>query len=361
MPCPRIDPGPRAQAAIVLLAAHPILRYQAPSHLPGGHMRIAILLAASALALAACGQPGDPTATASTEASEAAISGPAESPTNTAGASKPLSERLDCLRETGGLLLVGHRGGPRSGYPENAMETLERTWKAGTRAMEIDIAETKDGKLVLMHDDDLDRTTTGTGLVADHTLAEIQALNLKVRKRLTAYRPPSLEAALAWAVKTGAFLELDKKRSASYAPVIAAIRAAKAENNVLLITYTDDQAVEAHTAAPDLMINVTIKSVEQLDQLIARGVKPERLLAWTGIKDPQPELWKALAARGVESIFGTNGPPDTSLDNRYWQDGNGAEFNKLATDGLHILVTGLSDKTTRQLRNEVDKAVACGF
>ena len=361
MPCPRIDPGPRAQAAIVLLAAHPILRYQAPSHLPGGHMRIAILLAASALALAACGQPGDPTATASTEASEAAISGPAESPTNAAGASKPLSERLDCLRETGGLLLVGHRGGPRSGYPENAMETLERTWKAGTRAMEIDIAETKDGKLVLMHDDDLDRTTTGTGLVADHTLAEIQALNLKVRKRLTAYRPPSLEAALAWAVKTGAFLELDKKRSASYAPVIAAIRAAKAENNVLLITYTDDQAAEVHKLAPELVITATIDTMGEFHGLVERGVNPQRLLAWTGVTEPRPQLWKELAEMGVESVFGTTGPRDTAFDTLYWNDDNGAEYNTLATNGLTLLVTGLTDKTSRQLSKELDKGKACGF
>lgn len=324
-------------------------------------MRIACLFAASALALAACGQPSDPTATASTEAGTAPVSGPAESSTNTAGAAKPLPARLDCLRESGGLLVVGHRGGPRNGYPENALETLERTWNAGTRAMEIDIAETKDGKLVLMHDDDLDRTTTGTGLVADHTLAEIQALKLKYFRELTEFRPPTLEAALEWAVKTGAFLELDKKRTASYAPIIAAIRAAKAENHVLLITYNNQQAAEAHTAAPDLVINATIQSVEQLDQLIALGVNPERLLAWTGIQEPRPELWKALDARGVESIFGTNGPPATSFDKRYWADGNGEEFNKLAADGLHILVTGLSDKTTRQVQAEVGKAKACGF
>lgn len=319
------------------------------------------LIAASVLALTACGQPSDPTANASTEAPDAPISGPAESPAEAATAAKPLPARLDCLRETGGLLLVGHRGGPRGAFPENAIETFERTFKAGTRAMEVDVAETKDGKLVLMHDDDLDRTTTGTGLVADQTLAEIQALNLRAAGKPTDFHPPTLEAALAWAVKTGAFLELDKKRSASYPPIIAAIRAAKAENNVLLITYTDDQAVEVHTLAPELVINATLDSVEQLDRLIARGVKPERLLAWTGVTEPRPDLWKALSARGIESIFGTTGPRDTAYDTLYWNDDNGDEYNKLAADGLAILVTGLTDKTNRQLARELAKGRACGF
>ena len=80
--------------------------------------------------------------------------------------------------------------------------------------MEVDVAETKDGKLVLMHDDDLERTTTGTGLVADHTLAEIQALKLETGSKVTDFSPPTLEAALDWAVKNDAILELDKKRAA---------------------------------------------------------------------------------------------------------------------------------------------------
>ena len=325
-------------------------------------MRLAALIAASTLVLAGCGQPADPTATASTEAAPAPAAGykpTAELAPVASG--KPLPARLDCLRETGGLLLIGHRGGPTRDYPENAIETLQRTWDAGTRAMEIDVAETKDGKLVLMHDDDLDRTTNGTGLVADHTLADIQKLKLQTGSKTTDFHPPTLEAALAWAVKTGAFLELDKKRSASYGPIIEAVRAAKAENNVLLITYTDEQAEEAHRLAPEFVINATIDSVEQLDRLVAGGVQPERLLAWTGVKEARPDLWKALSARGVESIFGAVGPRETAFDTLYWEDGDGSEYNKLAADGLAILVTGLTDKTNRQLRSELEKGRACGF
>jgi glycerophosphoryl diester phosphodiesterase len=324
-------------------------------------MRFA-LLPAALLVFAACGQPADPTAAASTDVPAGpGPSGPVESAAAPARAAGPLHQRLDCLRTQGGLLLIGHRGGPTRDYPENAVETLERTLRAGIRAMEVDVAETKDGKLVLMHDDELDRTTTGAGLVADHTLAEIQALKLETGSKTTTFTPPTLETTLAWAVENNAILELDKKRGAAYAPIIAAIRAAKAENNVLIITYTDEQAEEVHTLAPDLTITATVNSAAQLEELVARGVKPDRFLAWTGNVEPRPELWSALAAKGVESIFGTNGSRAEGLDYRYWDDDDGSEFNQLVADGLPILVTSLTDKTARQLAPEMRKAEACGL
>jgi glycerophosphoryl diester phosphodiesterase len=212
-----------------------------------------------------------------------------------------------------------------------------------------------------MHDDDLDRTSTGMGLVADHTLAEIQQLKLETGSKTTDFHPPTLQTALERAVKTGAILELDKKRSASFQPIIAAVRAAKAENNVFVITYTDDQAIEAHKLAPDIVITATIDDVAQLDRLLARGVRPETLLAWTGNIEPRLDLWKALAAREIESVFGTNGSRADSLDTRYWQDDDGSEFTDLVASGLPILVTGLTDKTSRQLAAARQKSAACGI
>ena len=330
---------------------------------------------------AGCGQPEDPTAAASTGPAEPAAS-PAtqeqagnEQPVATyvpKGAavatlslvidpSAPLNTRLDCLRQTGGVLLIGHRGGPTRDYPENAIETLERTYKAGTHAAEIDIAQTKDGKLILMHDDDLDRTSTGTGLVSDHAWAEISQLKLETYSKTTGFHPPLLSDALAWAVKTHAILELDKKKSAPWAPIIAEVRAAKAENNVFLITYTDDQAVEVHKLAPDLTITATIDSPGQLDHLISLGVKADHLIAWTGTDNPDPALWKELAGRNIESALGTLGPRSISLDGKYWQDGDGSEYDKLVTDGLTILVTDLTDKVSRQLSAPISRAKSCGF
>lgn len=324
------------------------------------------LLAASLLALAACSGPNEPTAPASTDAVANAPNAPKTpgvAPPATVGVigEQALSARLDCLRTSGGVLLIGHRGGPTRDYPENAIETFQRTYDAGTHAMETDISETKDGVLILMHDDDLARTTTGEGLVSDHTLAEIQAVKLKTYSKTTTFAPPTLEAALAWAMKNGAVLELDKKKSAEWGPIIAAVRAAKAENNVFLVTYTDEQAAEVHRLAPDLMITATVNSPAHLDALIAKGVRTDHLVAWTGVTTPDPALWKALAQRNIESAFGTLGPRASSLDTRYWDDDDGSEYNQLVSGGLAILVTDITDKTARQLAGLRQKSAACGL
>lgn len=316
--------------------------------------------AAVFLLLAACSGPAGPEAAVG-EGPVAAVARPSADPLAATGAGKPLPDRLDCLRTSGGVLLIGHRGGPTRDYPENAIETFQRTYDAGTHAMEIDVSETKDGALILMHDDDLARTTTGEGPVSDHTLAEIQALKLRTSQKTTTYAPPTLAGALAWAVRNQAILELDKKKSAAWEPIIEAVRSAGAENNVLLVTYTDEQAISVHRLAPDLVVTATISTPAQLDRLISKGVQPDHLVAWTGTAEPDPGLWKALGEHGVEAAFGTLGPRASSLDTRYWEDGDGSEFNALVEDGLAILVTDITDKAARQLAGLRQRSAPCGL
>jgi glycerophosphoryl diester phosphodiesterase len=319
-------------------------------------------------AAAGCGAPEDPTAEASTTPVQTSASTPARpeisgatAPAAAKADARPLAARLDCLREAGGVLVIGHRGGPTRDYPENAIETFDRTLKAGTPAMELDIAQTRDGVLMLMHDDELDRTTTGEGLVSDHSWDEISKLKLETYNKATDFAPPTLAAALDWAVRNNALVELDKKRSTSFDPIIAAVRAAKAENNVFIITYTDEQAVEVHQKAPDLVITATVNSIAHLDELLIKGVKADRLVAWTGTEKPDPALWKELAGRGVESAFGTLGPRSKSLDGKYWDDDDGSEYDALVESGLPILVTDITDKTSRQLSAPARKAKNCGL
>lgn len=312
-------------------------------------------LAAPLLALLACAQPAEHSTARAYAADKA------DHPAVTMPRSVTLTQRLDCLRSSGGALLIAHRGGPTQDHPENAIETFEKTLKAGVRGIEVDIAETRDGHLILMHDDDLERTTTGSGPVAALTLADIQVLRLQTPALTTDFKPPTLEATLAFAVRNNIIVELDKKRSASFSPIIAAVRAAGAENNVFIITYTDDQAVEVHAQAPELVITATIRTLEHADRLIARGVRPTGLVAWTGTNSPDPELWRGLALRGIEAAFGTLGPPDRSLDGRFWADGDGSEYNALIDSGLPILVTDSPERTARQLGAFMDKAGACGL
>ena len=70
-----------------------------------------------------------------------------------------------------------HRGA--SGYvPENTLEAFEEAAKMQADGIELDVQLTKDGELVIIHDETVDRVSDGTGYVRDYTLAELKALDV---------------------------------------------------------------------------------------------------------------------------------------------------------------------------------------
>ncbi|OIU70426.1 glycerophosphodiester phosphodiesterase [Rossellomorea aquimaris] len=74
------------------------------------------------------------------------------------------------------ILNISHRGA--SGYaPEHTLPSYELGDQMGGDYIELDLQMTKDGELIAMHDETLDRTTNGTGKVKDHTLEEIKSLD----------------------------------------------------------------------------------------------------------------------------------------------------------------------------------------
>ena len=73
--------------------------------------------------------------------------------------------------------IYGHRGA-KGTYPENSMLSFKKAIEAGVEGMEFDIHMTKDGEIVVIHDATLDRTTTGSGYIKDHTLAEIKNFSI---------------------------------------------------------------------------------------------------------------------------------------------------------------------------------------
>ncbi|MEU6377080.1 glycerophosphodiester phosphodiesterase family protein [Streptomyces sp. NPDC046909] len=74
------------------------------------------------------------------------------------------------------FLTIGHRG-VMGLEPENTLRSFVAAEQAGFDVIELDLHLSKDGALVVMHDTDVDRTTDGTGPIAEKTLAELRALD----------------------------------------------------------------------------------------------------------------------------------------------------------------------------------------
>jgi glycerophosphoryl diester phosphodiesterase len=83
---------------------------------------------------------------------------------------------LDQGRHPGRVLVIAHRGASTEA-PENTLSSIERAVVIGADAVEFDVRSTFDDKLVLMHDEKVDRTTNGRGAVSSMTLDNIRRLD----------------------------------------------------------------------------------------------------------------------------------------------------------------------------------------
>ncbi len=72
--------------------------------------------------------------------------------------------------------IIGHRGGA-AGFPENTLAAFKKAVELGADGVEFDVQLTKDGEVVVIHDELIDRTMTGSGLVKEHTLKELRQMS----------------------------------------------------------------------------------------------------------------------------------------------------------------------------------------
>jgi glycerophosphoryl diester phosphodiesterase len=151
---------------------------------------------------------------------------------------------LQRLREPRGRCwVVGHRGA--MGYcPENTLASFERALELGADWIELDVHLTRDGRLAVIHDETLERTTNGHGLVKDHSLAELQALDggAWFAPTYAGQRIPSLDEILAWARERGTVVDVEIKNAPIVYPgieeaVVAALDRQAMTERAIVISF----------------------------------------------------------------------------------------------------------------------------
>lgn len=122
------------------------------------------------------------------------------------------------LKTCGGPLIQAHRGS-RGEFQDNGAAGFAWCVKKGIRGFETDVRFTKDHHLVIMHDGNATRTTTGTGTIEELTLAELKKFNLKYSSEPV----PTFEDVIApLAGRSDTFIEIEMKAypSAFYTPAV---------------------------------------------------------------------------------------------------------------------------------------------
>jgi glycerophosphoryl diester phosphodiesterase len=185
--------------------------------------------------------------------------------------------------------VIGHMGSAAD-RPGNTLAGVRRAIEAGAHAAEVDVRTTKDGVLVCLHDPDVDRTTDGTGKIAEMTLAEVKKLDagMKFDPKYKGERVPTLREVLAVARgKIGVMIDL-KETGEDYAKKIAAEITEHGESKRAVIgVRSAEQAKQFRKLLPDAKQIGLVPTVNDIEPFAEAGVKVIRLWPkW--LDDPKP-------------------------------------------------------------------------
>lgn len=154
--------------------------------------------------------------------------------------------------------VFAHRG-YSGAYPENTMLAFEKALECGCYGIELDVQLSKDGEVVIIHDETLDRTTDKQGRVCDFSLKELQTCNAGARtefedQNLTI---PSFEEYCAWAANTALVTNIELKTSIIYYPEIEEktweiIKRHKLEEKVLFSSFNHLSLAAIKALAPSV-------------------------------------------------------------------------------------------------------------
>ena len=175
------------------------------------------------------------------------------------------------------MLKIGHRGA-KGHAPENTLISFQKAIELGVDGIELDVHLTSDHQLICLHDDTLDRTTSGTGLVNSFTLNELKTLRID-----NLYEIPTLQEVLDYTDKK-IFLNIELKGKNTTKPVAALIESYVTQKNwtykhFIVSSFDWNALQEIRSLNPNIAIGVLTQTDLELaigfaDFIKAKSIHP---------------------------------------------------------------------------------------
>jgi len=151
--------------------------------------------------------------------------------------------------------IFAHRGYSAS-FAENTMGAFIEAEKAGADGLELDVQLTKDGEMVVIHDEKVDRTTTGNGFVKDFLYKEIRKLNAN-KKGLKKEQIPSLKEVLEWLQSNKLICNIELKNGlipyeGMEEKVVQLIRSYGLSDRIIISSFNHYSIVYCYRIAPEI-------------------------------------------------------------------------------------------------------------
>ncbi|MBO5701434.1 MAG: hypothetical protein J6S71_03240 [Clostridia bacterium] len=234
--------------------------------------------------------------------------------------------------------IIGHRGVP-SKAQENTVEGSVKAFELGATMVENDVYLMRDGNIVVMHDATLDRTTNGTGNIADQTAETIKNYVVDGNTSFPTNPIPLLKDYFEKFKGTGEVIVIELKGSNTKIgePLIKLIKEYGMERQVVIIAFDKSMITAMRKAAPGISVNFLTSNItanEQRSLVVTQDILSTVIPLNTAYSPNQgsgtlgPNLYADLAVRGV------------TLWN--WTVNNEDNFNRFFITGIRGITTNYS-------------------
>ncbi len=191
--------------------------------------------------------------------------------------------------------------------------------------------KSKDGTLYLLHDNTLERTTTGTGTIEESTDEYLKSLKLRNGKGdVTDEGIPTFAQLLDFVSKRKIFLMLDVKID-DWKQILDLVKSKKAIDKCLVLTFKPENSQKAHELSPNILVSCLIKDRNDWNE-IGKIVPPKVMMAYVNKTTPA-DVIKEMKSKKIFLV--TDASETTTNDSKTYP----AEFYK--SIGVNVLVTDL--------------------
>lgn len=201
-------------------------------------------------------------------------------------------------------LILAHRGFAAA-YPENTMKSFMEAAKAGADGLELDVQMTKDGELVVIHDEKIDRTTDGTGFVKDYNLKDLRKFDAGFHQKTIVKKEPIplLEEVLAWLSETDLVCNIELKNSiipyeGMEEKVISMVRDFNLSEKIIISSFNHYSIVYSYRLAPEIEIAPLLSEGLYMPWIYAQSIRAKGFHPhWRAAPD---EIVEAALESGIE-------------------------------------------------------------
>ena len=241
--------------------------------------------------------------------------------------------------------IFAHRGA--SGYaPENTLPAFAMAEKQGADGIELDVQLTKDGKLVVIHDEKIDRTSTGKGFVRDYTLPELRKMSFCNHMELySGVKIPTLEEVLDLVRAGNMTVNIELKTGIFWYPgieekTLQVVKDAKMEERVIYSSFNHysvqkirslDNKAETAYLYSDVILDV------------------EKYAADTGVDGLHPAVYHLYMSDFLERYKASG------IKVRVWTVNKESDMKKFIEEDLEAIITNYPD-TAVVVRKQVQDA-----